>query len=202
MKNVRKAKWPRVIPKAAQLLKLLQAKICYLSFKGTNEAAKKLVKMYSMNIVLRYFAIHKIIAQTRKALSNCKSILKNNNRKLNLLFQSKKTESRLSPNLKINFINIIKAKGPTKKLKIKKILDRILQTQLCLLLDPFYEAKYPENMYAFRKGRSAHQILSFLKTIFEKSKNSYAQLTLLGIRKYFYNTLQSTIFTYFKVPSK
>ena len=45
----------------------------------------------------------------------------------------------------------------------------MLQTQLCLLLDPFYEAKYPEHMYAYRKGRNTHQAMGFLKTVLEQS---------------------------------
>ena len=115
---------------------------------------------------------------------------------------SKKTKLRLSSILKMNFIKVIRTKELTKKLKINTILDRILQTQFYILLNPFYEAKYPENVYGFRKGRNAHQTLSFLKMTFKKSKNNYIQLTLLGITKYFYKRLQGNIFTHFKVPSK
>ena len=103
MNSVKKAQWPLFVTKTNQLLKLLQAKICYLSSKSANKTAMKLIKTYSMNIVIRYIAVNRIAAQsdTTPSIGNC--IIKNNKHKLNLLSQSKKTKSRISFVIKINF---------------------------------------------------------------------------------------------------
>ena len=60
IKDIKKARWPRLATKANNLLKLLQTKICHLSLTGSDEMAMKLIEAYSMNIVIRYIAINKI----------------------------------------------------------------------------------------------------------------------------------------------
>jgi len=123
----------------------------------------KLIETYSMNIVIRYIAINKIAFQSGESPGVDNFIIKNNSNKIELLFQSKKTKLNLSSTMKIKLIEISKLNGSTRILGISTMLDRVLQTQLCLLLDPFYEAKYPEHMYGYRKGRNTHQVVGFLK---------------------------------------
>lgn len=200
--DINKKKWPRLSTKANQLLKRLQIEICQFSLIGSNKKAMDVIDMYSMNIVLRYIAINKIAAQSGSTPGIDDFIIKNNSNKLELLSQSKKTKLNTRSDLKVKLVEIPKPGGAMRTLGISTMLDRVLQTQLCLLLDPFYEAKYSEHMYAYRKGRNTHQAVGFLKSVLERSDTKYAGLILLDIEKCFYNISHETILTYFSVPNQ
>lgn len=201
IKDIKKVQWPKYVSKANRLLKLLQAEICRLSLTGADTAAMELVETYSMNIVIRYIAINKIASQSGETSGVDNFVIKNNSNKLELLSQSKKTKLNLSSTMKVKLVKIPKPNGSTRILGISTMLDRVLQTQLCLLLDPFYEAKYPEHMYAYRKGRNPHQAVGFLKAVLERSDSNYAGLILLDIEKCFYSISHEAIIKHFVVPN-
>ena len=201
IKDIKKARWPRFTAKANKLLKLLQAEICHLSLTSADKAAMELIETYSMNIILRYIAINKIASQSGETPGVDNFVIKNNSHKLELLFQSKKTKLNLFSTMKVKLVEIPNPDGSVRTLGISTMLDRVLQTQLCLLLDPFYEAKYPEHMYAYRKGRNTHQAVGFLKSILERSDTNYAGLILLDIEKCFYSISHEAILKHFIVPS-
>ena len=202
IKDINENKWPRLTTKANQLLKRLQIEICQLSLIGSNKKAMDLIDSYSMNIVIRYIAINKITAQSGSTPGIDNFIIKNNSHKLELLSQSKKTKLNSRSVMKVKLVEIPKSDGTMRTLGISTMLDRVLQTQLCLLLDPFYEATYSEHTYAYRKGRNAHQAVGFLKAVLERSDTKYAGLILLDIEKCFYNISHEMILTYFIVPKK
>ena len=201
IKDIKKAEWPKYVSKANKLLKFLQTEICRLSLTGADTEAMKLIEIYSTNIIVRYIAINKIASQSGETPGVDNFIIKNNTNKLELLFQSKKTKLNLSSTMKVRLIEIPKPNGSTRTLGISTMLDRVLQTQLCLLLDPFYEAKYPEHMYAYRKGRNTHQAIGFLKAVLERSDTNYAGLILFDIEKCFYSISHEAIIKYFVIPS-
>lgn len=201
IKDIKKARWPRFAAKANKLLKLLQAEICHLSLTSADKAAMELIETYSMNIIVRYIAINKIASQSGETPGVDNFVIKNNTHKLKLLSQSKKTKLNLLSPTKVKLVETPKLDGSVRTLGISTMLDRVLQTQLCLLLDPFYEAKYPEHMYSYRKGRNTHQAVGFLKSILERSDTNYAGLILLDIEKCFYSISHEAILTHFIVPS-
>merc|ERR1712232_1387754 len=201
IKDIKKARWPKFVSEANKLLKALQTEICRLSLTGADISAMKLIETYSMNIVIRYNAINKIAFQSGESPGVDNFIIKNNSNKIKLLFQSKKTKLNLSSIMKVKLVEIPKPNGSTRILGIGTMLDRVLQTQLCLLLDPFYEAKYPEHMYAYRKGRNTHQAVVFLKGILERSDTNYSGLILLDIEKCFYSISHEAIIKHFVVPT-
>jgi RNA-directed DNA polymerase len=201
IKDIKKVQWPKYVSKANKFLKLIQAEICRLSLTGADTAAMELVETYSMNIVIRYIATNKIASQSGETPGVDNFVIKNNSNKLELLSQSKKTKLNLSSTMKVKLIKILKPNGSARILGISTMLDRVLQTQLCLLLDPFYEAKYPEHMYAYRKGRNTHQAVGFLKAILERSDINYAGLILLDIEKCFYSISHEAIIKHFVVPN-
>jgi len=180
---------------------LLQTEICRLSLIGADIEAMELIETYSMNIVIRYIAINKIASQSGETPGVDNFIIKNNRNKMELLFQSKKTNLNLFSTTKVKLVEISKPNGSTGILGISTMLDRVLQTQLCLLLDPFYEAKYPEHMYADRKGRNSHQAVGFLKGILEKADTKYSGLILFDIEKCFYSISHEAIIKHFVVPT-
>ena len=104
--------------------------------------------------------------------------------------------------MKVKLVEISKPDGSIRTLRISTMLDRVLQTQLCLLLDPFYEAKYPEYMYAYRKGRNTHQAAGFLKAVLERLDINHAGLILLDLEKCFYNISHEAILTHFIIPDE
>ena len=161
-----------------------------------------LIEKYSMNIVIRYLAINKITAQSGSTPGVDHFIIKNNSHKLELLSQSKQTKLNWCSSMRVKLVEIPKPDGTIRTLGISTMLDRVLQTQLCLLLDPFYEAIYSEHTYAYRKGRNTHQAVGFLKAVLERSNTKHAGLILLDIEKCFYNISHEKILTYFIVPKK
>lgn len=161
----------------------------------------ELIETYSMNIVIRYIAINKIASQSGRTPGVDNFIMKNNSDKIKLLSQSKKTKLNLSSTMEVKLVELPKSNGSTRILGIGTMLDRVLQTQLCLLLDPFYEAKYPEHMYAYRKGRNTHQAIGLLKSILERSDTGYSGLILLDIEKCFYSISHQAIIKHFSVPT-
>merc|ERR1712194_91022 len=163
--------------------------------------AMELIKTYSMNIVIRYIAINKIASQSGETPGVDNFIIKNNSNKIKLLSQSKKTKLNLSSTMKVKLVEITKLNGSTKILGISTMLNRVLQTQLCLLLDPFYEAKYPEHMYAYRKGRNTHQAVGFLKGTLERSDTNHIGLIIFDIEKCFYSISHEVIIKHFVVPT-
>jgi len=201
IKDIKKTRWPKFVSEANKLLKRLQIEICHLSLTGADIAAMKLIETYSMNIVIRYIAINKIASQSGETPGVDNFIIKNNSNKIELLSQSKRTKLNLSSTMKVKLVEIPKPNGSTRILGIGTMLDRVLQTQLCLLLDPFYEAKYPEHMYAYRKGRNTHQAVGFLKSILERSDTNYSGLILFDIEKCFYSISHEAIMKHFVVPS-
>lgn len=202
IKDIKKSNWPKLATEANIVLNLLQAEICRFSLIGSNEMAMKLIEAYSMNIVIRYIAINRITVQSGSTPGINNFIVKNNNHKIDLLFQSKETKLSSLSTMKVKLVEIPKPDGSFRRLGISTILDRVLQTQLYLLLDPFYEAKYPEHMYGFRKGRNTHQATGFLKAVLERSSVEYAGLILLDIEKCFDNILHQAILTHLIVPDK
>ena len=201
IKDIKKTWWPKFVFEASKLLKRLQIEICHLSLTGADTAAMQLIETYSMNIVIRYIAINKIASQSGETPGVDNFIMKNNSNKIELLSQSKRTKLNLSSTTKVKLVEIPKLNGSTRILGIGTMLDRVLQTQLCLLLDPFYEAKYPEHIYAYRKGRNTHQAVGFLKGILERSDTNHSGLILLDIEKCFYSISHEVIIKHFVVPT-
>jgi retron-type reverse transcriptase len=70
------------------------------------------------------------------------------------------------------------------------------------LLDPYYEAKFSEHVYSYRKGRDTHQAVGFLKAVLQKSNIKYFNAILIDIEKCFNSMTHQTILTHFNIPSK
>jgi hypothetical protein len=77
-----------------------------------------------------------------------------------------------------------------------------MQSQLCLLLNAYYEGLYPENIYSFRKGRNNLQAVSLLNEIISFTNKNELGIVLFNI-KYHYNSLpQEVILTLIEIPDK
>lgn len=104
--------------------------------------------------------------------------------------------------MKVKLVKILKPDGSSKYLGISALLDKVLQTQFLLLSDPFYEAKYPEHMYGFRKGRTVHQAVGFLQAVLKKWVINPLGLILFEIEKCLGNISHQTVLIYLAVSDK
>jgi hypothetical protein len=80
-------------------------------------------------------------------------------------------------------------------------IDTILQIQMCLLLDPYYEAKYNENLFSFRKGRNPLQAVALLEKIIGTYGKNQLGIALTFIKPDFNSIPYFIIQKYFIVPS-
>lgn len=202
IKKIKLGQWPNLNTEAKKVLKLLQKKICYLSLNDYNKKAMKLIESYSMNILLRYICINNIAVQLEITFKHDNYILWNISNKIALLTKTKEIKLKTLPTMKEKLINIRRNTKKVMKLRINSIIDKILQKQLSLLLDPYYEAKYPEHIYGYRKGRNTFQTVAYLKTILQKSDTKFSGAILIDIEQCFDSISHETILNHFNIPNK
>lgn len=102
--------------------------------------------------------------------------------------------------MKVQLIERVCKNGQVKNWEVCSIIDKILQKQLCFLLEPYYEAKFPQEMYGFRHGRNALQAVAYLKNILKHYDKNYFSLALINVEDCFKNISHEDILTYFYVP--
>jgi len=197
--SLKHGRWPKLNSEAKNVIKLIQAEICYHSLNNANEKAMKRIESYSMNILLRFISIN-IIDSKPDTMSEY-PFFKEEKDKILLLFETKETKFKKFSEMTVKIVRVSRV-NKIKNLGISSIFDKVLQKQLCLVLDPYYEAKFSENMYGFRKGRNAIQAVGYLRVILARTNPKSSGLLLINIEKYFDNISYNSILTHFKIPKK
>lgn len=180
---IQKGVWPKLEKKHKFLFGILQKSICLLSLKGEDNFAFKLLNRYSFSTLIRVITINKV------SLFKKQRTWKANKLKLYFLI------------LIINR-NILKNKYIS-RFSIGSFFDNILQIQLCLLLDAFYEAKYPILMFGFRKGRHPLYVVSFLYSMLKNFCN-FSSFGLIYIKLDLTNFIitQMQLMKFFLIPNR
>lgn len=160
-----------------------------------------LISTYSMRPLIRFLSINRVSLQSGKTPGTDKMCMRTADEKLEMYYKTSIIQLKNLPTMKVRYVEIPKPNGKTRGLGICNIEDRVLQTQLCLLLDTYYEAKYPEHMYGFRKGRGALQAAGFLKSVLERADNHRLGIISLDIEKCFDNIDHDMILNVFEVPT-
>lgn len=180
---LKKKIWPKLEKKHKFLLGILQKHICLLSLKGEDNIVFKLLNQYSFCSLIRIIAINKVIFFYKQL--KCKINLV----KLYFIIW------------KLNII--IWKKKSLFNFHLTTLVDQILQTQLCLLLDAFYEAKYPVLMFGSRRGRHPLYAVSFLYTLLKTFCN-FESFGLIYIQLNITNFLltKKSLFKFILIPTK
>lgn len=202
-KNIRLQVWPCINKQLKQMVEVLLKKICHLSQIGQDSGAMLLIERYSFSPLIRCIAINKVGKNSGNSSGKDSFVISNNRHKLDLY---KKTNVLKSKNLRtsmdVRIVEVLKPGGGSKKIGVSNILDRVLQTQLSILLDPYYEAKYNELQYGFRRGRTPVLAVNFFKKVIDKTNKSQLGIAFLDIQKCFDSISHSIITKLFKVPFK
>jgi RNA-directed DNA polymerase len=187
VKQINERRWPKgtLATSIESNLCLLQRQICYLSSTNNKDEALRLIDKYTFSVAVRFISIRKIRSQSGSVPGTDKNLLQTDQDCLDLLTESEWKNRAHWPQSEVRHVEIPKPNGKVRALGIGTNLDRVLQKALHLLLDPYYEALYPSDMYGFRKGRGALQAVGALKHITEQSRSTNLGILALNIKKCF-----------------
>jgi len=133
----------------------LQYCIAWLSKHNLSDEAFDLMDFYSFHLVNRAYSIYLIANNKSKLTPGFDGfVLKDKKDCMLLLMQTNYFKVNKINSSVIRRIYIEKSNGSKRSIGINNILDRVLQTMMVNLLDPFYDVKFHEDSYGFRKGRS------------------------------------------------
>ena len=149
-----------------QLIRQLLQKICHFSYIGHDSEAFRLITLFSFSPIIRCLAINRVVINSGEFLGEFFKVILSKSDKLFLFKQT--NVLFFGTELKKYFL-CVKGRKRYKKtayyIPFMQIKNIILQSQLCFLLDAFYEGKYDESMHGFRKGRDFLQVVGCLYKI-------------------------------------
>lgn len=202
IEQIRNGVWPkyRLATHIERELTALQKEICTLCLTNQKEAAMELVEKYTFNIAVRFVAIRKIRMQSGSVPGVDNNTLISDSECFYMLKLSGWKNRFKWPQCEVKQVEIPKQKG-SRKLTIGSTLDRVLQAAFHSLMDPYFEAEFPADMYGFRKGRNALQAVGLLKHITEQCRGNDLGILLLHIEKCFDSINHRYIMNVFDHPS-
>lgn len=158
------------------------------------------ISQYVHSLPIRVLAIDRIRKRSGD-IPGCDEIrIKQDSECIELINLTRYTQLGKLPRMEVRYVEIPKPDGKTRGLGISSILDRVLQTQAHFLLDPFYESKFPEHMYGFRKGRNPLNAIGLVKRTLETADSKTLGAISLDIYKCFDRINHQAILEHFKVP--
>lgn len=162
----------------------------------------QVIQEYSFSPLIRCLAINKVREGSGSAPGKDLFVILNNQHKLALYKKTSVLRYDLNSAMDVLIVEIPKSDGDVRKISISNIIDRVLQTQLSILLDAYYEGKYNESQYGFRKGRNPLQAVGFLLKVIDKTDKNRLAIALLDIQKCFDEISHDIVLKLFKVPPK
>lgn len=202
-KDIKKRIWPRITVHQKQLIRQLFQNICHFSYIGNNTEAFKLITQFCFSPIFRCLAINKSLVNSGRFLSVFLKVILSKHDKLFLFTQ---TGDFYFYKGSRKYFFCIQGSADSKKtihyIPLIAIKDIILQSQLCFLLDAFYEGKYNEGMYGFRKGRNFLQLVGNLYKITDFIHLSNIGLAFLDIKQLLVSISHEVIISFFNVPTE
>lgn len=203
IKIIKSQVWPRLNKLHYLLINDLIEFICYLSQIGEDMEAMLLIEDYSFSPLVRCLAINKVLDNVNITSKKELLFISKNQYKLYLYKQTNLLKcKKLYPALDTINILTLQFSKDIQKIRVINTFDRVLQTQLCILLDAYYEAKFNESQYGFRQGRNSLQAIGFFRRVIDNTDKSRLGFAFLDIQQCFYNMPHNTLINLFKVPFK
>lgn len=194
-------------------VELMQQEIATLCSLDKRDEALKLLEKYCFSLFLRVYAVELIRTRSSRQSPGEKAVATKNQvfrcdpndyaTCLELVALTHPKNISFEKDMLVQYVEIPK-KDSTKVrvLGISNIVDRVLQTQFLVLLDPIIEAQLPEGFYGFRKGRSTLQALGFLTTSIQLSDLSRYHLVSVDMSKCFDSISHQYILENYPFPQK
>lgn len=203
IKLIKSQVWPHINKLYYLLINDLIEFICYLSQIGENMEAMLFIEDYSFSPLVRCLAINKVLDNVNIISKKELLFISKNHYKLYLYRQTSflKCKNLYLALDTINVLTLSSSKG-IQKIRVINTFDRVLQTQLCILLDAYYEAKFNESQYGFRLGRNSLQALGFFRRVIDNTDKTRLGFAFLDIQKCFYEIPHNILINLFKVPFK
>jgi len=202
IKSIKVGSWPKLTVPLNSLLFDCQSEICRLAVAGNKVECFKLINKLSRSVFIRYIAICRVSSHSGGTPGPNGETLKTAADKLSIYKMTGVAKMQNLPKMEVLQVEIPKTGGQVRTLGISNILDRVLQTQLSLLLDAYLEAIYPTEIYGFRKGRNCLQAVGMLKHILATASKPRLGVLLIDVEKCFDSFLHSSILEHFEVPKE
>lgn len=161
----------------------LQRLIARLTVQGNIQSAKTLIEEFSFNLSVRCYSIYLFSKRASRYTSGQdRQIIRNDKDCIKLVEQTKYVNILKLDKSEIKLVEIPKSNGAKRTLEISNMRDRVLQKSLCVLIEPYYEALYHENVYGFRPGRNAQQAMGLAYKLLStgQSRKSFISLDIKG----------------------
>lgn len=189
------------------VLEDLQKSIAQLSLKDEQELALKYVEYFCFSLVVRVYAIDKIRSRKSRETAGIDTITIKSVRDfktcLNLVKETHPMNVNYNENMEVKYIEILKKDvSKVRILGLSNIVDRVLQIQFHLLIDPLIDVNLPELFFGFRKGKNTHQALAYLSHSINVSDTSRFHLLYIDINKCFDTISHGYILEHFSFPEK
>ena len=161
--SVKNNKWPMrdsyIKSQIKLFMSLLQKHIAMLAKQELNLEREKISNKYSFHIYNRITSIEQIKSKTSRLTPGPDQfVIQNDIDCLTLLNKTKYIHFRKNNTYKNSIKRIFIKKQNSNQMRplgISNIIDRVLQRMLLNIIEPYYETLLNEDMYGFRKGRSA-----------------------------------------------
>lgn len=163
--------------------------------------ALELINSYSFSTIVRCVAINNVMIRSGLTAGLDLVTLSSDKDKLLLFKQTSIFQFDSNKVINIKKIEILKANRKVVNIGIWNVIDRVLQTQLSVLLKIYFEAKYNKSdMFNFGKENTCLQAVNALEKIIDHADKDCLGLAILNIEGYLNNIQHDTINKIFKVP--
>jgi hypothetical protein len=103
----------------------------------------------------------------------------------------------------VKYVEIFKKDAKKVKiLGISYLVDKVVQTQFEILLDPLIDVNIPHLFFGFRKGKNTHQAFAYLSHSINYSNRNQFHLLSINITKSFDTIFHEYILKHFPFPEK
>lgn len=200
LQSIKKNVWPVEVVSIQKAFQALQYYICKLSYTGKQKEVMSLISKVGHSGIIRFLAINKVAADSGLIAGKDKNFLVTQEEKISMFKMTNFFKFDKHKQIDILKITKFNKKNNTNYIYIWNIKDRVLQTQLCFLLDPYFEGIYSEHIYGFRKGRSRLQVVGYLSNIITMTDKNSLGIALLNLKLCFTQISHVLLGSAFPIP--